>query len=627
LHFSYVFLWIPLSAHGAATPVHEVQGAGASSPFTEQILSVGGIVTGSFQGRDELRGFFLQETSPDDDPATSEGIFVFHDRTEVRTGDRIDLTGRVTEYHGLTEITDVTDLQIRQRDADLPAPAEVTLPLPSEGYLERYEGMRVEFTQRLTVSAIGSLAAYGSMVLSSGRPMQPTAVAPPGAEARAVAGENSRNRLILDDGRTRVDPLPIPYPAPGMTADNPLRTGYGVTGLVGVLDFSFGQYRVHPTEPVVFGKEANPRTDAPAPPGRLRVAGVNLRNYFNGPSFPTPRGAATREAFARQHAKITAALGGMAADVVGLAEVENDGYGDESAVARLTAGLNDASPEGVSYDYIRPKDDRLGNDEITNALLYRLERVTPAAPAAALTGGVFAGSSRPALAQSFREIATGEIFTVVVNHFRSRSTPCEDDPETGGHQGNCNAERTRAAAELAAWLETAPYGVDDPDILIIGDLNAYPLEDPLMALRDAGYIDLLQTHIGPGTYTYVYDGAAGPLDHALANRTLAPQIRDVAVWHINADEPAILDYTTVRPTEAGPILYNPDPFRSSDHDPVIVSLDPGGVPVLPEDILSALKVAAGFAASPHYFPKLDVDGNQRIGLADAIGLLRLAGDE
>ncbi len=621
-----LFLAGPAAPQAVVTPIPVIQSTAGQSPFEGQVHTIDGIVVGDFQGRDHLGGFFLQAETPDSDPATSEGIFVYHDRTAVEVGDQVRLTGRVTEYKGLTEITRVEDLQIRQRGMDLPPPAQLILPLPSEGYLERYEGMRVVWPQRLTVSAIGSLAAYGSVVLSSGRPMQPTAVAPPGAEAQAAAGKNSRNRLILDDGRTRVDPIPIPFPDPGMTADNPLRTGYRVTGLTGVLDFSFGRYRVHPTETVAFESGANPRTDSPAPPGRLRVAGFNLRNYFNGPAFPTSRGAANREAFARQHAKITAALSGMAADVLGLMEVENDGYGDGSAVARLTAGLNDGSPDGVSYDYIRPKDDRLGNDEITNALLYRKETVAPVAPAAALTGGTFAGSNRPALAQSFREIATGEVFTVVVNHFRSRSTPCGDEPETGAEQGNCNGERTRAATELAAWLESAPFGVDDPDILILGDLNAYPLEDPLVALRDAGYIDLVQTHIGPDAYTYVYDGAAGPLDHALANTTLAPQIRDVAVWHINADEPAILDYGTVRATAEGPILYRPDPFRSSDHDPVIVSLDPGGVPVSLKDALSALSVTAGFA-SPHLSPELDVDGNQRIGLADAIVLLRLAGCE
>ncbi len=620
--FTVIFFLPPTAALAEATPVHEIQGGGDESSMVGLIRTVQGAAVGDFQGDDELKGFFLQEEFPDDDPATSEGVFVYHNQTDVRIGDRVRLTGEVKEYKGLTEITAVRDLSILQSGVALPAPVELTLPLSSIAGLERYEGMRVVLPQRLTVSDISALPVYGSVVLSRGRPMKPTAAAPPGPQSQAVADANRLNRLILDDGSTRFEPVPIPYPSPGMTADRPLRTGYAVTGLIGVLDFSFGEYRFHPTEPVVFETDANLRRDGPVvPAGRLRAAGFNLQNYFNGPEFPTSRGAATSEAFARQHAKITAALAGMAADVVGLMEMENDGYGPESAIAQLTDGLNAAAPKGTSYDYIRPETDRLGNDAIANCLIFRRETVAPAGPASALTSGAFAGTSRPPLAQSFREIATGETFTVVVNHFRSRSTPCEGDPEEETYQGPCNGERTRAAKELVAWLETAPYGADDPDILIIGDLNAYAFEDPLTVLREAAYVDLLQSHIGSDVYTYVYDGAAGALDHALASPSMASQIHNAAVWRINSDEPSILDYTTLKRTEDGAILYDPGPFRSSDHDPVIVSIDPGGVIFHLGDVLSALRITAGFTDDPAS-PILDLDGNHRIGLEDVVGLLR-----
>lgn len=624
--FTVNFLFCPLPAHAETVPIHAVQGAGASSPLIGQTVTLRGMVVGDFQGADELGGFFLQVESPDGDPATSDGIFVYHDLTDVDMGDRIELTGEVKEYHSLTEITGVRNLSIRERGVDLPPPTELRLPVSDIDDLERFEGMRVVLPQTLAVSDIGALAAYGSAVLSHGRPMQPTAVAEPGEDARAVADANARNRLILDDGSTAVDPVPIPYPSPGMTAGNPLRTGYTVSGLVGVLDYSFGAYRFHPTQPVDFGSAANPRTDHPTLAGRIRLAGFNLRNYFDGPTFPTDRGAASFEAFQRQHAKLVAALAGMEADVIGLMEMENDGYGPENAVAGLTAGLNETAPEGVSYNYIRPDGDRLGNDAIANALLYRKETVAPLDPAAALISGLFAGTNRPPLAQSFTEIATGETFTVVVNHFRSRSTPCEDDPDMGDGQGDCNLTRTEAAGELAAWLETAPFGADDPDVLIIGDLNAYPKEDPLAALRSAGYIDLIQTHIGSGAYTYVYDGAAGALDHALASETMAFQVHDVAVWHINADAPAILDYSVEKRTADGAPLYAPDPFRSSDHDPVIVGIDPGGIRFGLGDGLTALKILAGYPVDGR-FPVLDLDRNGRIDLSDAIGLLRFAGAE
>ena len=127
---------------------------------------------------------------------------------------------------------------------------------------------------------------------------------------------------------------------------------------------------------------------------------------------------------------------------------------------------------------------------------------------------------------------------------------------------------------MLAWLATDPTGVNDADYLIIGDLNAYAMEDPVMTLQDGGYTNLLASYIGAEAYSYVYKGQAGYLDHALASPTLLSQITDATVWHINADEPIVLDYNTEYKT-AGQIisLYSVDPYRASDHDPVIIGLE------------------------------------------------------
>jgi hypothetical protein len=66
----------------------------------------------------------------------------------------------------------------------------------------------------------------------------------------------------------------------------------------------------------------------------------------------------------------------------------------------------------------------------------------------------------------------------------------------------------------------------------------------------------------------VFDGGAGRLDHALASAALAPLVHGAAVWHANSDEPPVFDYRAENP----PLAFVADPYRASDHDPVLVDL-------------------------------------------------------
>jgi endonuclease/exonuclease/phosphatase family metal-dependent hydrolase len=182
--------------------------------------------------------------------------------------------------------------------------------------------------------------------------------------------------------------------------------------------------------------------------------------------------------------------------------------------------------------------------------------------------------NRPALAQSFAA-AGGRTFTVVVNHLKSKGSDCNavGDPDTGDGQGNCNGTRTMAAEALADWLATDPTGSGNTDALIIGDLNSYDKEDPITTLVGAGFTDLVAAFGGEQAYSYVFDGQAGYLDHALASAGLVAAVTGATEWHINADEPDLLDYDTTFKQAAQEALYEPNAFRSSDHDPVVVGLD------------------------------------------------------
>ena len=189
----------------------------------------------------------------------------------------------------------------------------------------------------------------------------------------------------------------------------------------------------------------------------------------------------------------------------------------------------------------------LGTDAIKVALIYKPASVTPVGHTAALNtvafvnGGDSGPRNRGSLAQAFQENSTGE------RVHRQRQPPQEqgracDAPDAGDGQGNCNIVRTNAANELLAWLAADPTGTGDPDVLIIGDYNSYAMEDPIRAFRTAALPTWSSSLLGPDAYSYVFDGQWGYLDHALASPSLASQVTGVAEWHINADEPSVLDY-------------------------------------------------------------------------------------
>jgi uncharacterized protein len=110
------------------------------------------------------------------------------------------------------------------------------------------------------------------------------------------------------------------------------------------------------------------------------------------------------------------------------------------------------------------------------------------------------------------------------------------------------------------------------DVLIIGDLNSYDKEDPIDVLLAGGYTDLIYQYLGEEAYSYVFDGQTGYLDYALASADLVGKVTGTAIWHINADEPDLIDYDMTFKQDAQDALYAPDPYRSSDHDPVIVGM-------------------------------------------------------
>ncbi len=542
---------------GPVRPIHEVQGQGSSSPLDGDRVTVRGVVVGDFQPKDQLGGFFLQDLKADEDPTTSEGIFVYASAEDVTIGDLVQASGRVKEYGDLTELTEVDEVTVC-RSGKPPDPAQISLTRVDD--LEPYEGMLVTLVDDLTVASSHDLAVRGQLLLAAGgRPFKHTnGDIPESAQGR---------RLLLDDGSPVENPPKLPY----LDSSGTRRVGDTVSGLIGIISEQDDSHVLHPTIPPSF-KSANPRAaEPPKVDGNLRVVAFNLLNFFT--TFGA-RGASDADELELQRAKHVATISALAADIVGLSELENNG---ETAIRDLVDALNASAEEG-DWTHVADPAGGLGDDVIRVGLIYRSQAVRPVGLPKVDRDPVF---ERPPFAQTFE--ADGERFTVVVNHFKSKSCrkATGSEKDAGDGQGCWNPRRVRQARRLLEFVAQLQAESGDADVLVIGDLNAYGAEDPIRALTDGGLIDLAAAHVPAAKrYSYVYGGESGYLDHALATPSLAERVTGTAFWHINADEPSFLAYDSPehrrpdhrRPEHHHPDHRRPDPYRSSDHDPILVGL-------------------------------------------------------
>jgi len=620
------------------TRIHDVQGNGATTPIPGATVIVEGVVTANFQGSTKLQGFFLEEedADADADPATSEGIFVFCNScpTPVAEGQRVRVTGTVSEFNSMTEITASTGSSVVITDAGNHlaevTPALISLPIVGDvnTFYEAREGMLVTFADTLTVSEYFQLSRFGQIVLTQGgRPQQFTEISPPSiAGNTAHIDELSRKQVILDDDNNAQEAYlnspdgsqAVFYPqanggfSVGTQGTDFFRGGDSVNGLTGVLHWSFPGFgaetwRIRPTaaHPVTF-TVANPRpVTPPAVGGAIKAVSMNLLNYFttidttssnsSGPCGPSGgqdcRGADSVAELNRQRERASIVICGLNADIYGLMELENTTPSD--TINDLLGAVNARCGGAHPYAFINTGS-TLGTDAIRVMLIYRTGIVSPVGSPIVDLDPIH---NRPPTAQTFDVVdpanpAFGKRFTVIANHFKSKG--CDGsatgaDADSGDGQSCYNGRRTAQATRLLTWINgTVLPAAGSPDILLLGDFNSYAKEDPVSTLSSGGYTDIASALLGPNSYSYLFDSQLGHLDYAFASSSLMPKITGVGQWHINADECDLFDYNDeVKDTGEATFEEKPDgsalvpprvvfqpgtPFRASDHDPVIVGL-------------------------------------------------------
>ncbi len=517
---------------GDSVPIYAIQGPGFASPYKLDFVDTEGVVTGVFP---DLGGFWIQDLEPDDDPATSEGLFVFTGEVpvEVQVGDRVEVHGRVRERSNQTElhITASGDVTVTTTGLEMPQPVELDPPVETEeaaAYYEPLEGMLVSVTEPAV--AVAPTSKYGEYVL----------VRAEHGIRRVLHGQETGMLIMVDDGAAirHDDRTTLPYV---------VRTGDGVGHLVGPLAYTFGNYKIEPlappaTIPVVEGPI--PQLEQPGP-DEFSVATFNVENFFDNkePHRPSDPPKPSRAEYERKRDRIVETIVALGAPtIVGLQEVENIGVLEDVA----------AQPELAGYDYRAALIEGPSSRDIDVGFLVRGDRAT-------LEGvgqyqapeGLF---SRPPLmiTATLHTASAGDVTVyAIVNHFISKA----------GGEALTEPRRVMEAQWNAHLVDQILAADPNAYVVVLGDLNDYYDSAPLRALTDGDspggqLVNVLGALPPEERYSYIFQGVSQLLDHILVTPALAAHQVRVNVLHINADYPP-------------PDPENPGPRHCSDHDPVV----------------------------------------------------------
>jgi len=558
----------------ASTPrIRDVQGAAHLSPRTGQRpTGIRGVVTAT-----RSNGFWFQDPCPDTDPATSEGLFVFTSTAPgVSVGDDVSVTGTVAEYRGstsnltLTELTSpaVTRLGTRavpaatmigaggrvppttvmDDDANGDIETSGTFQPATDGldFYESLEGMRVQVNNPVAVgpsntfNEVPVLADNGS-----------------GAGVRTTRGgivlrqsDANPERIFLDDA--------------ALAGSTPTGVNVGdrfSSAAVGVLDYSFGNFKLELTAPIsrVAGSLAK-ETTAATGPGQVSVATFNVENL-------DPKDPQTK--FNGLAATIVNNL--RSPSIIAVEEVQdNDGATNTTTVSasqtwtKLISAISAAGGPTYTYRQIDPVDDQDGGEpggNIRVGFLFRtgigldfvpgtaggsttavraLSTGNPSDPVALShnpgriepTNSAFTTSRKP-LAGHFRY--GGKSLFVIANHWNSKGG---DDPLCGRFQPPdhpSEVQRGQQAAVVAGFVRQILSIDPAARVVVAGDLNDFEYSDAVGALVNAGLTDLPATLPDAERYTYVYEGNSQVLDHILISASLAATSYGYDIVHVNSE--------------------------------------------------------------------------------------------
>jgi predicted extracellular nuclease len=482
--------------------IYEIQGEGSASPLAgKRIETRNNIVTAVGP-----RGFFIQTPSSraDASDATSNGVYVFtNTEPPVFAGDVLHVTGTVTEFFGLTELTDATWNAVNIPEP-LPEPVVIA---PGFTAFERLEGMLVRITNGVAASGTNEFGEV-LVVAGSARPFRE-----PGA-----SWDGNPERLEIDTDALSDDPAVI--------------IGGAAIGLVeGPLGFAFGYYEIWPRR-LEFMNPPYPRGVRDPRGDEITVASQNLHDFNASDS--------ERIAAASQHVRGIL----RAPDVIAVQEA--------FTLAALQA-LGDrirADDATISYNaYLIEGNDGRGIDvgflvrdtvQVDGVEAWARED-TWIPPGAAVPEKLH---DRPPLV--LRARTDGAAFTIIAVHLKSL---------IGIETEATRRKRHEQALRLSRYIQSLQVGDPSIRLVVIGDFNAFEFSDGIVdvlgqltgAPDPSGALVPATDEVNPNLtnhvhrvpredrYSYVFEGNAQVLDHALTSSALTRWVHDVRYARANAD--------------------------------------------------------------------------------------------
>lgn len=563
-------------ANAAPTPIHTIQGSGATSPLEGQTVTTTGIVTLIKTGTNTggtANSFFIQDPNADADPNTSEGILVFTNSVPtINVGDEVTVTGTVVEFFGMTEISPVTGVSIIDTGNTLPAPVTLTTTIldptapPTQPQLEKYEGMRMSAASLTTTAPNDNFYDVYTVITGVPRPLREPGIeiskpVPPDPttgtpDCCIPRWDENPERLIVDTNARAGAPL------------NPYTSLVVFTNIAGPLDFSFNEYRLIP--------EATPTASAnmsavpvPTPTANEFMVGhFNVENFNNNATQRQKAALAIRDVMRLPHIIGMIEIFDLA-DLQALATEVNTISGTTYQAYLVEAdGTSEDNDQDVGYlvDTARVQ---------VNSVVQRNATETYTNPN---NGQQELLNDRPPLVLDANVQPAGANLRVivVVNHLRS-FIDIDQDP---GEGPRVRAKRKAQAESLAALLQEYQTNNPTTSIISVGDYNAYQFSDgytdPIATIKgnptpddqivvdaspdlvNPNFVNLVDELPASERYSFNFEGTLQALDHVLVNNVARARRTHFAIARNNADFPEV---------PASAFASNAArPERNSDHD-------------------------------------------------------------